>query len=147
VSARELCLRIGVGILVVAVLGAGSIAAIQIAEAEIDERAEEIENDIAAEEAAAEQRLQEAAIEMCERIKQDRIDNARGWTAVERLIADRIESPDTSPAERERSVEFHAAFGESANQLRSRLYQCEPLVLEGKQIIDERALREAQGDL
>ena len=91
--------------------------------------------------------LEEALVGVCGRAKLDRVDNARGWTVVEEIIEGSATDPNVPASQRRRYAENLAKVGESANQLRSRIFQCEPLIEDAEEIIDEALLREAQGDL
>ena len=86
------------------------------------------------------------AIEVCEDIKHDRLDNARGWTEVERYM-DLVEDAAPSKEIRVQAADTRVIVGESANQLRTRLWVCEARVRDGEKVIDDRALREALGEL
>lgn len=127
---------VGVGCLI---LLAGSVAAVQIAvgaaKDDIEQVAEQDADD-----------LEEAIIGVCERVKLDRIDNARGWTKMETYMH-RIEKVAPTPEVAAVADDAEILIGESANQLRTRLLECEPLIEEDRHIIDERALREALGEL
>lgn len=89
----------------------------------------------------------ESRIAGCERAKEDRLDNARGWTKLERGERRDSQDPSGGPGEQRRSAGEAVVFGESANQLRSRLFLCEPLIRDGVKIIDPVALAEAKGEL
>lgn len=91
-------------------------------------------------------KLTKAVIDMCERNKLDRIDNARAWTEIERYM-ELVSEAATAEAIRDQASDTRVKVGESANQLRTRLYLCEPLIRQDLGIIDDRALREAKGDL
>lgn len=90
--------------------------------------------------------LIDAEIASCERDTLDRVDNARAWTEVERLLG-RLSKTSNSEASREELANSRILVGETANQLRTRILFCEPLIRRNRHIIDERLLREAQGDL
>lgn len=83
----------------------------------------------------------------CERGKLDRVYNARAWTTAERIWQERSLDPKLSHVERQRAADAAVVYGESANQLRSRILECRPLVFEGREVIDDRLLREALGEL
>ncbi len=111
-------------------------------EARID-RAEAV---IRAEKLKTEKQIQ-SRIEGCERATNDRINNARAWTSnvtyLEKVLAAASVKEDVKTAAT-RNIKYQA---ESANQLRRNLFECEPLVRDNKEIIDDNALREALGKL
>lgn len=88
----------------------------------------------------------EDQIGACERVTQDRIDNARAWTQAEETWLARAHDPKVA-SERRLAGATAVVYAESANQLRSRLFHCRPLIEDDQRIIDDRALREAQGEL
>jgi hypothetical protein len=89
----------------------------------------------------------QAQIGTCERVTQDRVDNARAWTQAEETWKARSLDSGLSSTERDRAAEAATIYGESANQLRSRLFKCGPLIRDDEKVIDEALLREAQGEL
>lgn len=91
--------------------------------------------------------IQDAQVESCERATADRVDNARGWTEVEDSVRHRSLDENLPASERRRAAGSSVVYGESANQLRSRLYLCDPLIRDGERQIDEARLRETQGEL
>lgn len=145
-DAREALTRIGIAVAVILILGAGGIAAVQIAKSDLDDYREEVESDLEEYADEAVLHVENAMVEMCERVKADRVDNARGWTEMEHYM-EGISKEGPTEDIRDQAADSRVKVGESANQLRSRLFLCEPLIREGAQAIDDRALREAQGDL
>jgi hypothetical protein len=93
------------------------------------------------------QDLEESQIATCERNKLDRIDNARAFTAdveyLEKVVIAGSVQEDVKRAARAKVQRI----SESANQLRTRLLHCDVLIEDGRLEIDERALREARGEL
>lgn len=83
----------------------------------------------------------------CEDKKNDRVDNARAWTQAQKAWLARSQDPALSAEERSIAARTAVVYGESANQLRSRLYLCEPYVRYGEKKIDQSALLEAKGEL
>lgn len=86
-------------------------------------------------------------VEACELRKEDRVDNARAHTAYERYFKLVNETPGVPEPVRKAAVEAKTKGGESANQLRTRILDCDRQYRDGEQVIDERLLREALGDL
>lgn len=93
------------------------------------------------------QRLHDAELRSCEIAKADRVDAARAFTQTTKTSAARANDRRLSTVERELAGRESRVFAETGNQLRSRILQCRPLIEDGTRKIDERLLREAQGDL
>jgi hypothetical protein len=89
----------------------------------------------------------QAGKQNCELAKTDRIDNARGWTAIERLLLHRQKAVEATPEGKEENLRLLKRVSESANQLRIRLYHCDELIEDDKRRIDRDALDEAHGKL
>lgn len=87
--------------------------------------------------------LRDAQVVTCNRIKQDRVDNARAWTRAMTTWQERANDLELSFTERERARQTSAVYSRTANRLRSRLFKCVPLIRDGKGIIDREAVREA----
>ena len=86
-------------------------------------------------------------VEACELRKEDRVDNARAHTAYEEYFKLVNETPGVPARVRKAAVEAKTKSGESANQLRTRILDCEKQYRDGEKVIDERLLREALGEL
>lgn len=84
---------------------------------------------------------------VCNRAVADRVDNARAWTAVEGYYDSIAHAKSVERDVHKLAADVRSVVGESANQLRTRLIQCEPLIKNGKHLIDMRLLREAQGEI
>jgi hypothetical protein len=87
------------------------------------------------------------AVAACERKKQDRVDNARGWTAMENYYAKIAEARSLKQDVKVEINTLRTKLGETANQLRTRILDCPTLIKDDRNVLDERLLREAQGDL
>ena len=86
-------------------------------------------------------------VAMCERVKLDRVDSARALTALVNYYEEISHAASVREDVRSQARRINRVMHESANQLRTRILQCRPLIEGGRELLDERLLREAQGDL
>lgn len=107
-----------------------------------------LENSLKAQTADFQESLLLNSIEDCELKKADRVDNARGWTALEHYYdAISNDAPSVQKDVTTKASHVRVIVAETANQLRTRILECEPFVRRGEHILDKRLHLEALGDL
>lgn len=89
----------------------------------------------------------EAEMGICERLKSDRKDSARAFTAIALYLEERLVSGALSRREKILAARAFKQTHESANQMRLRLWLCGPLIRENREESDRSAQREARGEL
>jgi len=86
----------------------------------------------------------EQRLEFCERIKADRIDNARAWAQAQTTWLERAGDNRLGMVGQAVAADAARVSGNSADTLRTRIYECGPLIDENRQVVDVKGLRESQ---